>query len=115
MLCLIKSNGAQALINAHERFDVHANILEHTRGIVFMGTPHLGTNAADWPSMLAGLIKVSTFGTSTNTPLLDELRQNSQILTKICRQFTGRISGLKILTFYETLKCKGLNQLVSIL
>ena len=93
---------------------MHSNILEHTKGIVFMGTPPIGTNAADWPAMFAALVKASTFGTSMNTPLLDHLRQNSQVLTKICRQFAGRISGLRIVTFYETLKCKGLNQLVSL-
>jgi hypothetical protein len=79
-----------------------------------MGTPHFGSDIADWPSIFAGLFNASTFGTITNTTLLSGLRQNSELLTKICRQFTGRISSLKILTFYETLKCKGLNQLVSL-
>jgi hypothetical protein len=79
-----------------------------------MGTPHFGTDIADWPSIFASLFSASTFGTITNTPLLSGLRQNSELLTKVCRQFTGRVSSLKILTFYETLKCKGLNQLVSL-
>lgn len=79
-----------------------------------MGTPHVGTDAANWASIFVSLIEASTFGTVTNTPLLNGLKQNSELLTKICRQFTGRVSGLRVLTFYETLKCKGLNRLVSL-
>jgi hypothetical protein len=79
-----------------------------------MGTPHFGTNAANLPSTLADIVKASTFGRTTNTILLNGLKQNSELLTRISRQFVGRVSSLKILTFYETVKWKGLNRLVSL-
>ncbi|OBT89651.1 hypothetical protein VE02_01795 [Pseudogymnoascus sp. 03VT05] len=97
----------QAMIIANERASLHAWFLEHIKGVVFMGTPHLGSEHANWASFFANLLEV-TIGPTTNTALLASLKIKAPALIEICHQFPERASKLKILSFYELGICNGL-------
>ena len=60
------------------------SILEFTRGIIFLGTPHSGSGLAELAGSLAkkvGLIK------QTNAKILEILRRDSEVLARIQTEF----------------------------
>jgi len=59
-------------------------ILESTRGIAFMGTPHNGSGFAAYGQAFA---KYLGFMKQTNTGLLQVLRQDSEVLARIHQEF----------------------------
>ncbi|KAH7140282.1 hypothetical protein B0J13DRAFT_477392 [Dactylonectria estremocensis] len=101
----------QALVRARER-DRFTDLLSQIRGVAFFGTPHAGSSAARFGEVLAIILKASTFGGSTNTRLVTDLRNNSETLRGITKSFVDRGKALQILTFYETEKMDNLNFMV---
>jgi hypothetical protein len=96
---------------AHNNLMSSSNILNNTAGLVFMGTPHRGANAAKWASTLKGLLNI--FGVGPSTDLLTDLVRQSRTLMQINSDFVGRVPDIQqILSFYEMHKTKGLNALV---
>jgi hypothetical protein len=91
---------------------MYSNVLENARGVVFMGTPHRGSDLAWWSSFLANILQVTTAGTSTNPRLVTALKNESTTLSDISTQFIERGAGLKIYTFYETERFERMNCLV---
>ena len=70
------------------------NIWLSTAGIIFLGTPHQGTEAAVygvWLAQVAGHDKT----------LLESLRKNSPALHDIARDFEASYSNTDIICFYE--------------
>lgn len=102
----------KALIIAHERSQRYETITRDVHGIVFMGTPHRGSDLAFWSSMLATIGNLFVLG-SLRTDLLQDLQNKSDTLGSICSQFVERAQLLHILTFYERLRIKGLPKLAS--
>ncbi|RFU24043.1 hypothetical protein B7463_g12297, partial [Scytalidium lignicola] len=90
-----------ALNRAHER-DRYSSLLSQIKGVFFFGTPHRGTNLAQWAALLENILKVSSLGTSSNARLMKELQSRSEILSKISKSFVERGKSLTIFTFYET-------------
>ena len=84
------------------------------KAIIFMGTPHTGTNAASWGNFAAQVLKAVQMGAATNPRLLADLEKNSKTLRQISRQFVERGSTLVMKTFYETIKLDYMNHLVYI-
>jgi len=88
-------------------------ILHSTKGIVFLGTPHSGTEAlatcAHGVARMLGLIK------QTNSEILSALRADSEILYRIQTAFHTLIRDRKskheddinITCFYEELPLRG--------
>lgn len=70
-----------ALIAARQSSEARLrSILQHTRGIVFLGTPHHGAGFAKWAELLAksiGLLK------QTNPQIVAVLKNNSEVLARI--------------------------------
>ncbi|KAM6506534.1 hypothetical protein FSOLCH5_013509 [Fusarium solani] len=102
----------EALVMAHETTDDYGSILDSTKGIIFMGTPHRGSDLAAWSLILANVINHVTFGNKIKKALLRNLDSNSAMLTEISRQFLPRSTGLRIMTFTEQLVEPPLNTLV---
>ena len=63
-------------------------------GIIFLGTPHQGSDAADYGKWLAR-------ATGRDTTLLESLTRNSQILHEIGRDFETSYDNGNIVCFYE--------------
>lgn len=80
-----------------------------TYGIVFMGTPHRGSNAAAYGDMIRSIIKSVVY---TNDVILKELSIDAPMLRNIHKDFVQIVDGngerppLQIYSFFEE---KGLN------
>ncbi|KAM0418587.1 hypothetical protein ACHAPT_012486 [Fusarium lateritium] len=107
-----------AILRSRNSPDRHlCNIFDHTKGIVFMGTPHRGAWMADWAKMPAsalGLIK------PTSVTLLDLLQRDNQLLESIQVDFWSMIRDLResgrsleIMCFYEELPLPVFGKIVS--
>lgn len=109
----------QALVEANED-PSFSNVLRSTKAIVFFGTPHVGSEQADFAAML-GLIAES-IGTATLTDrltgqrirrdLIDLLRRQSKELEELSLSFRNRYMGIEIISFYEQDTMRGLKKLV---
>lgn len=82
-----------ALITAHNKRTAYSGILEQTAGLVFMGTPHRGSDAAKWASMLKE--SLSIFGLGPTTNLLSDLKQQSRTLMQINSDFVERAYNIQ--------------------
>ena len=93
----------------------HQVILECTRGILFLGTPHQGSGFArwaEWPAKIIGVVK------QTNRDILGVLESDSEVLARIQAQFHGVIRDrasrgapeISIICFYEEMPLPGLGK-----
>ena len=94
----------KAIILAHERSHEpeYKDVLDNTKGIAFLGTPHRGSDSAWWGAVVANIVKGLSIGTSTNYRLVSDLKKDSSSLGIISSQFVHRTKGIRIYTFYET-------------
>ncbi|KAH7161817.1 hypothetical protein EDB81DRAFT_610202, partial [Dactylonectria macrodidyma] len=91
----------RALAIAHERSRRYSSITRDTFGIMFLGTPHRGSDTAYWGNLLGKLADVLTLG-SIRTQLLEDLKRKSAMLGATCTQFIERSESLhRIFSIYE--------------
>jgi len=107
-----------ALLSSKNSADRHLqNILDCTRGILFLGTPHSGSALARWAELLAksiGLIK------QTNSQILQVLQTDSEVLARIQTEFHTMIRAranrgdppIAIICFFEELPLPGIGEVV---
>ncbi|SCO50241.1 uncharacterized protein FFMR_10204 [Fusarium fujikuroi] len=91
----------KALIMAHNGSEVYSPILKATTGIVFLGTPHRGSDLASWGILLSNLVSVTSMGKNIRKELLRTLSKDSDTLAEISKQFLQRAKSLKIMSFIE--------------
>lgn len=77
----------------------YKGIIQSVRSIVFLSTPHRGTNLAD---LLNKILSVSVFNHSSKQ-YVSELKQNSPALQDINEQFRNVAPKLQLFSLYETL------------
>lgn len=75
--------------------DTYRDIRLSTAGIIFLGTPHEGSDAAIYGVRLAQAV-------GHDTALLESLTKNSTALYGIARDFEASYSDTDIVCFYET-------------
>ena len=63
-------------------------------GIVFLGTPHQGSDTA-------GYVKLLARATGRDTTLLESLTRNSQVLHELAHDFESSYSNADLVCFYE--------------
>ncbi|KAF9769926.1 hypothetical protein IL306_012583 [Fusarium sp. DS 682] len=97
-----RDNEILALVIAHERAQIYGTIADSTIGVIFLATPHRGSDLAAPAEFASMLLRASQLGTRTNTKLVASLRKNAEVLWDISSQFVDRASGIHIKTFYET-------------
>ena len=83
-----------------------------SKGVIFMGTPHRGADAASYGNFAARALETIQMGTATNKNLVSDLKRNSPALWQITQQFVERASTLRIKTFYEVNKLDYMSSLV---
>lgn len=84
------------------------SVIDQTRGILFLGTPHHGAGLAQWAEKLARHLGVVT---QTNHKILEVLKADSEVLARIQDGFQTMIrtlekngtSKVQITCFYEEL------------
>lgn len=111
----------QALSLARQRPEKHLrNILDHTRGIVFLGTPHHGSGLAQWAERLAKAIGVLK---QTNPQILAVLKSDSEVLARVQDGFhtmirsrnLERVQPIEITCFFEELPLAGIGVVSDVL
>ncbi len=79
-----------------------------------MGTPHRGSELANWSSTLSAILNLATWSKAIRRSLLQELTTTSNALMEISRQFVHRSANLKLMSFVEQLIEPQLTSLVSL-
>ncbi|KAN0110923.1 hypothetical protein V8E51_007310 [Hyaloscypha variabilis] len=107
-----------ALSAARQRPEQHLrDILDYTRGIVFLGTPHHGSGLANWAHLLARWMGLLT---QTNPQILAVLESDSEILARVQDGFHTMVRAriqemlkpIEITCFYEELPLPGIGVVV---
>lgn len=93
----------QALIQAHTNQKLFGHVTEHTRGILFLGTPHRGSSFSDWGSIFARAL----LPLGSNPSLLQEVAYDSLPLFELHKSFEGcRSENLQVVNFFEQRKVR---------
>ncbi|KAK4118485.1 hypothetical protein N657DRAFT_583555 [Parathielavia appendiculata] len=120
-LATYRERDETALVTSRQRPEEHLqNILQSTRGIAFLGTPHHGAGLARWAELLSrhiGLVK------QTNTEIVAVLRRESEVLARIQDGFHTMVKArsregqgqIDITCFFEELPLPGVGQHSAIL
>jgi hypothetical protein len=93
----------------------HRQILESTEGIVFMGTPHCGSQLADWAKIGTSMAKLVK---RLNESIISVLQPDSEVLARVQQEFHTMMrarSGagkhqIRIVCFYEDLPTPGIGE-----
>jgi len=99
---------------AHEAEDFYGDLLRLTKGIIFMGTPHRGSDLVPWSLLLSNLINVASLGRGIRKDLLKNLEKDGKTLMDISNQFVHRSTPLQIMSLVEQQVERPLNTLVYI-
>lgn len=92
---------------ANERAKLYQATLQSTKGVIFLGTPHDGSDLASMLNSLAKIAKVVSLG-HTNSKLVEVLKSQGNDLLEISESFVERGEHLdKIYSFYEQEKMYG--------
>ena len=94
-------------------------ILEATRGIIFLGTPHVGTDLAKWGRILTGISKAFR---KTNKDIIRVLSPGSEMLANVQQEFGMMLEGrreegkrrITMFCFYEELGYIGIGEVVHV-
>lgn len=104
----------QALIIA-EQESPYRHIYNSTLGIIFFGTPHQGSNLANYATTITRTLLV--LAKKPNAELLESLRKGGPALKQLSEDWKAHHERrpYQIVSFYETRTMKGMRSLVSIL
>lgn len=103
------ANVVQALlISRGSAQQYYKDILRSTYGIVFMGTPHMGSSKASWGGPLT---RISNIVRTTNKKIVDVLEPGSEMLTNLQQEFHTMLDDrnrndkkyMEIFCFFEVL------------
>lgn len=104
------------MLIAHNEAKFYPGILASVKAILFLGTPHRGSDIANYGAVLSNLanavLKTSQASRTTGTlrkDLLDELSTNAPGLLKIATDFRVHTGGIQITSFIEDKVEPGLN------
>ena len=89
----------QALVWAH-REPQYQTIKKHTLGVVFFGTPHRGSDKANYGKILANV--ATGMMHKPKSKLINALQNNSEQLMRLTSEFKFEAPDMEIMTFYET-------------
>ncbi|KAK7976295.1 hypothetical protein PG989_014758 [Apiospora arundinis] len=101
-----------ALVIAQEDNKQYGPILETMSGVVFLGTPHRGSKAADLGAVIGTIINICSLSTPIRTDLLRNLKYDSAALQQLTTSVRQRLADIEVVTFYETAPTPGLGRLV---
>jgi len=94
-------------LSKHSPFENMRQIERHTIGIIFLGTPHFGADAAKWATYGSHLISIVR---RANVKIVEVLRPDSEVLASIQKEFQGVLrqriderTPIDVTCFYEEL------------
>jgi hypothetical protein len=88
----------------------YLSIKDATVGLIFMGTPHRGSDKATYGKVLASVAQFI----SERPPqrLLNALQTNSDVLLQLTTDFCFQLPDFDVYSFFELRPMKGLSSLV---
>ena len=94
------------------------HILEHIKGILFMGTPHCGSGLAEWAVIGSKFLQ---YFRPVNQGTLEILQQKSEVMARIRQDFHTMLRGwsqrrkreIAIIYFYEELPVRAVGEVKS--
>ena len=98
-------NWYQALVYARLKPTLYSSIVDATKAVLFLGTPHQGADIASWVKAMGGLSK--SIGLRSTT-VMHQLSRWSEPLIELSTLFSEQISDLQVTTFYEKLPTYGI-------
>ncbi|SPJ74909.1 uncharacterized protein FTOL_04640 [Fusarium torulosum] len=117
-LASLRQSGNTTLVTARQRSEQHLqDIVNFTRGVIFLGTPHHGSSLAKFGELVSrsvGLVK------ETNSDIVQVLTRDSEVLARIQDGFQALLmtrskdesSMIEITCFYEELPTKRYGMIV---
>jgi len=108
---------------AHEDDVIYGQLLKSITGVVFLGTPHGGSNAAILASAVGRIVNaflpvpITSGGLqprAARTDLLDYLKPGSSTLNYLSQSVRHRLADLMIISFHESSAQSPMPFLVSI-
>lgn len=85
-----------------------AGIKTATQGVVFLGTPHRGSNKAKWATIATNLMGMVL--KDHNSKVVDALVRGSETLERIQTSFSKFLITLPVWTCYESLQYEKIGQ-----
>ncbi|KAF7192824.1 Protein SERAC1 [Pseudocercospora fuligena] len=89
----------------------NSTLFKRLRGVVFLGTPHHGSELADPSAVLGNIVSVSYEGT-LRTKQLKNMRRNAHRLVELNRDFQESVGTLEVVSFYEAVPTAPLNTII---
>jgi hypothetical protein len=89
----------KAIVQAKNDDINYGNLYKAIRSVVFMGTPHQGSDTARMGEIAANMFKV--MGGPTNSKLVKTLKKDCESLDTISMLFRNSLPNLKIVSCYE--------------
>jgi len=104
--CELRANAVKALIQARLDEREYPGIRDSTKAIIFLSTPHRGSNAAVWPLFLSNIVNTCTYvgrgvGGRVNGELIKAVKSGSDGLSALSRNFRNQTDGVRIVSCYE--------------
>ena len=96
---------------AHAHSSRYNSLVAAIKSVIFMGTPHRGSDIANWSKILGRLANIPMLG-NIRTDLLKDLQPKSELLMTISSDFVERGAGLSIFSIYERKFIPGLQDLI---
>lgn len=89
-----------------EEDELFKNIRISVNGILFLATPHRGSESAQLPSILAAIANIALTGTSRfsgamRSDLIEALKKDSTVLKDISTSFRNQANNFYIASFIE--------------
>jgi hypothetical protein len=100
--CLLTKRWCFKALILAEHESPYTEVYESTRGLIFFGTPHQGSNIATYTATLVSIANAVT--AKPPADLLQSLRRNSGLLIKLNKDFLLREQARHygVVSFYET-------------
>jgi hypothetical protein len=85
-------------------FEEFSEVWLGSKGIIFMGTPHRGSDSAAFGKVLGDIANavLPRVAGRVNTTLIAALEQESRELLGIADSFVPRANAFRLVSFYET-------------
>lgn len=99
----------QALLQARLE-SRYQSIRDSTLGLIFLGTPHRGSDKATYGKVLSDVAQFMIHRPPSK--LLTALQTNSDVLQRLTTDFRFQLPDYHVFSFYEQRPMKGLSHLV---
>jgi hypothetical protein len=85
-----------------------AAVFDATKGVIFLGTPHRGSNRAAWANIARNLNQAML--RNDNPRIFEALMRGSEVLERLQDSFSGLLHSISVYSFLENLPVDGVGK-----